>query len=106
MSAMAINMTKQRYDILIVGAGHNGLVAATYLAKAGKKVLVLEQRETAGGQLAADTIGDSAFDPLHAGAQLRPDIVSDLGPERRSRPRSDVRWSWYQPPFGADRTQP
>lgn len=76
---MAINMTKQRYDILIVGAGHNGLVAATYLAKAGKKVLVLEQRETAGGQLAADTIGDSAFDPLHAGAQLRPDIVSDLG---------------------------
>ncbi|HEY5805174.1 MAG TPA: NAD(P)/FAD-dependent oxidoreductase [Lysobacter sp.] len=72
-------MTNQRYDILIVGAGHNGLVAATYLAKAGKRVLVLEQRDRAGGQLAADTLGDSAFDPLHAGAQLRPGIVGDLG---------------------------
>ncbi|UNK51054.1 NAD(P)/FAD-dependent oxidoreductase [Lysobacter sp. S4-A87] len=72
-------MTNTRYDILIVGAGHNGLVAATYLARAGKKVLVLEQRDSAGGQLAADAFGGSTFDPLHAGAQLRPDIVSDLG---------------------------
>ncbi len=72
-------MTNTRYDILIVGAGHNGLVAATYLAKAGKKVLVLEQRDRAGGQLATDTLGDSSFDPLHAGAQLRPDIVDALG---------------------------
>ena len=32
------------YDTIIIGAGHNGLVAAAYLAKAGKKVLVLERR--------------------------------------------------------------
>ena len=32
----------KRYDVVIAGAGHNGLVAANYLAKAGKKVLVLE----------------------------------------------------------------
>ena len=31
----------QRYDSIIIGAGHNGLVTAAYLAKAGKKVLVL-----------------------------------------------------------------
>ena len=37
------------FDILIIGAGHNGLVAAAYLAKAGKKVLVLEARELVGG---------------------------------------------------------
>ena len=37
-------------DILIIGAGLNGLVAAAYLAKAGKKVLVLERRAIAGGQ--------------------------------------------------------
>ena len=41
-------------DILIIGAGHNGLVAATYLAKAGKSVVVLERRDVAGGQRSWD----------------------------------------------------
>ena len=71
-------MTHSKFDVIIVGAGHNGLVAANYLAKAGKKVLVLERREQAGGQLAAGSFDGQAFDPLHAGAQLRPDIVRDL----------------------------
>ena len=38
-----------RYDAIIVGGGHNGLVCAAYLAKAGKQVLVLERREMLGG---------------------------------------------------------
>src|SRR6516165_7832625 len=38
-----------RYDSIIVGGGHNGLVTAAYLARAGKKVLVLERRELVGG---------------------------------------------------------
>lgn len=71
-----------RYDTIIVGAGHNGLVAANYLARAGRKVLVLEQRDRAGGQIASDSLGGVAFDPLHASGQLRPDIVSDLGLHR------------------------
>ena len=37
------------YDIIIIGGGHNGLVAACYLAKAGLKTLVLERREVVGG---------------------------------------------------------
>ena len=37
------------YDAIIIGAGHNGLVTAAYLAKAGKKVLVLERRPIVGG---------------------------------------------------------
>ena len=37
------------YDVIIIGAGHNGLVTAAYLAKAGRRVLVLEKREMVGG---------------------------------------------------------
>jgi phytoene dehydrogenase-like protein len=67
------------YDAIIIGAGHNGLVAANYLAKAGKKVLVLERRELAGGQLVTESFDGLTVDTLHASAQLRPDIVKDLG---------------------------
>jgi phytoene dehydrogenase-like protein len=42
-------MKKHVYDAVIIGAGHNGLVAANYLAKAGKKVLMLEKRHIVGG---------------------------------------------------------
>ena len=41
--------TANLYDAIIVGAGHNGLVAENYLARADKKVLVLEQRHVVGG---------------------------------------------------------
>ncbi|MBS0456325.1 MAG: NAD(P)/FAD-dependent oxidoreductase [Proteobacteria bacterium] len=73
-------MSVHPYDALIIGAGHNGLVAANYLAKAGKKVLVLERRDVAGGQLARHVFGDGfAVDPIHPGGLLRPDIIADLG---------------------------
>lgn len=71
------------FDIVVVGAGHNGLVAANYLAKAGNKVLVLERRGIAGGQAVTESFGEGfSVDSLHAGGQLRPDIVRDLGLER------------------------
>lgn len=43
------NILKNKYDAIIIGAGHNGLVAANYLAAAKKNVLVLEQRHLVGG---------------------------------------------------------
>lgn len=42
-------MTAKKYDVVIVGGGHNGLVAATYLAKAGKSVVILEANPEIGG---------------------------------------------------------
>ena len=45
-----------KYNAIIVGAGHNGLIAAAYLAKAGKKVLVAERRPTIGGIVATEEI--------------------------------------------------
>ena len=41
--------TDKKYDVIVVGAGHNGLVAANYLAKAGRKVLVLERPSVLAG---------------------------------------------------------
>jgi phytoene dehydrogenase-like protein len=76
-------------DVIVIGAGLNGLVAANYLAKAGKRVLVLERRVTAGGQAATEALGEGfKVDALHAGGQLRPDIVSDLDLARHGLPTS------------------
>jgi phytoene dehydrogenase-like protein len=49
MPAPIKELAQQAWDIIIVGAGHNGLACAAYLARAGKKVLVLESRERIGG---------------------------------------------------------
>ena len=40
---------EKRYSAIVIGAGHNGLVAANYLAKEGNRVLVLERRDFVGG---------------------------------------------------------
>lgn len=68
------------YDIIIIGAGHNGLVTAAYLAKAGKRVLVLEKRPVVGGAWVGD--GDTPDFAPFPGGILRPDILRYLGLER------------------------
>ena len=44
------------YDEIVIGAGHNGLVAAAYLARAGMSVFVLERAERVGGAVASDEV--------------------------------------------------
>lgn len=69
-----------RYDVLIIGAGHNGLTAAAYLAKAGKRVLVLEKRPVIGGFCVGENDAPTLA-PFPRGI-LRPSIVRHLGLER------------------------
>ena len=67
------------YDTIIIGAGHNGLVAAAYLAKQGKKVLVLERRSIVGGSVVTESFGENfTVDSVQTGGALRPDIIKDL----------------------------
>src|SRR6266508_6243134 len=72
---MAVN----QYDIIIIGAGHNGLVAAAYLSKQGKKVLVLERRSIVGGSVVTESFGEGfTVDSVWTGGILHPDIIKDL----------------------------
>jgi len=71
----------ERYDAIVVGAGHNGLVCASLLAKAGKKVLVLEANEQVGGAAITRTFADgySVSACAHLLYQLQPQVRKDLG---------------------------
>ena len=71
-------------DIVIIGGGHNGLVAAFYLAKAGFKPLVIERRERVGGAAITDEFhpGFRCSTLAHTAGPLRPEIVRDLQLEK------------------------
>jgi phytoene dehydrogenase-like protein len=72
-------MPTNHYDTIIIGAGHNGLVTAAYLAKAKKKVLILERRPTVGGSVVTESFGEGfTVDSVWTGGTLRPDIIKDL----------------------------
>ena len=70
----------ERRDVVIVGGGHNGLVTAFYLAKAGFKPLVLERRGQVGGAAITDEFhpGFRCSTLAHNAGPIRPDIVSDM----------------------------
>ena len=70
----------KKYDVIVVGAGHNGLTAAAYLARAGFSTLVLERREVVGGCCVTEEIapGCRASTTSYIASMLRPTVIRDL----------------------------
>ena len=74
-------LASQRWDVLIVGAGHNGLTCAAYLARAGKRVLVLESRERIGGACTIEEPwpGVRMSPCAYLAGLLHPLVIEELG---------------------------
>lgn len=73
-------MSTAAYDAIIIGAGHNGLVTAAYLARAGQRVLVLERREVVGGACVTEEVwpGFKVSTAAYVSSLLRPRIIREL----------------------------
>ncbi len=77
---MSENQTGGKYDCIIIGAGHNGLIAAAYLARKGKKVCVIERRDLIGGCSVTEELwpGYKVSTASYVVSLLLPEIIDDL----------------------------
>ena len=86
--------TDSHHDVVIVGGGHNGLVAAAYLARAGRSVLVLERRDHVGGAAVSERPWPGVDARLSRYAYLvsllPQSIVDELGLQHPARPAADL----------------
>src|ERR1700737_3945568 len=90
---------KSRYDVVILGAGHNGLVAATYLGRAGLSVLLLEKSDYIGGAKTSQKVFpdyDARLSRYSYLVSLFPEkIIRDLGLNLELRGRAPVSFTPY-----------
>lgn len=77
-------MTDARYDAIVVGGGHNGLVASFYLARAGLRVVTLERRDFVGGACATEELfpGYRVSSCSYVCWMLQPKVLGDMALER------------------------
>ena len=86
-------MSASRYDAIIIGGGHNGLVTAAYLGRAGKKVIVFEKRHVLGGAAVTEEINPGFKYSVcsYVVSLLRPEIIRDLELPRHGLQRESLR---------------
>src|SRR5689334_1025089 len=91
---------KSKYDVVILGAGHNGLVAASYLARAGLTVLLLEKNDYIGGATTSQKVFpdyDAWLSRYSYLVSLFPEkIIRDLGLKLELRRRTVASYTPYQ----------
>ena len=77
-------MTANDYEAIVIGGGHNGLVTAAYLGRAGLRTVVLERRNVLGGAAATSELAPGARVPTlaHTVGRLRPSVVRELDLKR------------------------
>lgn len=90
LPAPVAELARRRWDVIIVGGGHNGLTCAFYLARAGKRVLVLEARERIGGACTLEETwpGYRVSPCAYVAGLLHPTVIADL-----ELPRRGYRWT-------------
>src|SRR4051795_8320212 len=94
-----MSRTKARYDVVILGAGHNGMVAAAYLTRAGLSVLLLEKNDYIGGATTSQRIFpdyDARISRYSYLVSLFPEkIIHDLGLRIVLRSRATASFTPY-----------
>src|SRR3954469_8326640 len=96
---MTMSMIKSAYDVVILGAGHNGLVAASYLGRAGLSVLLLEKNDYIGGATTSQKVFpdyDAYLSRYSYLVSLFPEkIIRDLGLNLQLRRRATGSFTPY-----------
>ena len=89
----SVHTSPEQFDAIVIGAGHNGLVTAGYLARAGLKVAVFEKRGVVGGCAVTEEVwpGFKISRLSYVNSLFRPEIVRDLGLEPAPGHRAPTR---------------